>query len=325
MPSIIPFLSQMPPDEEDRWLTALTEQLPEYTLMPFSQFAKNASINQTVTVAIVADPAVQQLAQFPNLVWVQSLWAGVENLVESLRERKVGIVKLSDPNLAVSMAHSVVGSCYYLQQNWQQYRHQQDLSQWKAIDSPSPEQIHVGIMGLGQLGSVAAQKLAQSGFKVRGWRKTNKSNQQNDGMQPSNNITIFSGAESLPDFMQNLNILVCLLPLTQQTKQLLNLKTLSLLPIGASVINFARGAIFNHHDLIQLLDKKHLSHAILDVFENEPLAVNSPLWRHPNITILPHISAQTNCLSAAKIAAKNIKRFFDLQILPEFINFDSGY
>jgi glyoxylate/hydroxypyruvate reductase A len=121
------------------------------------------------------------------------------------------------------------------------------------------------------------------------------------------------------------DILVCLLPLTSITKGIINKDLLNKLPTGSAIINFARGGIINTSDLLEALNAKHINHAVLDVFEQEPLNAESELWQHPDITILPHISAPTNVKSASDIVAKNITTYRATGQLPKTVNKLVGY
>jgi glyoxylate/hydroxypyruvate reductase A len=125
--------------------------------------------------------------------------------------------------------------------------------------------------------------------------------------------------------LQQTDILVCLIPLTRKTKYLLNYKTLSYLKKGASIINFARGAIINANDLVKHLNSRRIKHAVLDVFEQEPLPKTSILWKHKNVTVLPHISAHTDIDTASDIVCKNIKFYRLTSKIPKSVDLKRGY
>jgi glyoxylate/hydroxypyruvate reductase A len=180
---------------------------------------------------------------------------------------------------------------------------------------PSSERT-VGILGLGHLGRVAAQKLVEQGFRVLGWSRS-------ETVLPD--VHTFAGEDGLETLLIQSQILVVLLPLTSQTHHLLNADRLGKLPQNASVINFARGAIIDEDGLIKCLESGALSHAVLDVFKKEPLSPGSCLWDHPSVTVLPHISAPTSLKSASSIVAQNIELFFDKGVLPKFVERAKGY
>ena len=139
------------------------------------------------------------------------------------------------------------------------------------------------------------------------------------------NIKTFSGQGGLIEMLKTTNILVCLLPLTKETQGLINRELLTQLPKDASLINFSRGQLVNTKNLINALDKDQLYHAVLDVFEKEPLDPNSPLWVNPKITVLPHITAVTNIETAAEIVKKNILNYRSTGKINSEVDLKKGY
>ena len=171
-------------------------------------------------------------------------------------------------------------------------------------------------MGLGSLGGAAAQMLALVGFEVRGWSQHRK---DIEGVQS------FCGPNELDEFLSGCEILVCLLALTDETKSILNAKTMAKLPPGACVINAARGDHLVEEDLITMLDSGHLGGAALDCFPNEPLKETSPLWSHPNIFLTPHSATGTHAPAAARHVAENIRRFYASEPLLNELDKTVGY
>jgi glyoxylate/hydroxypyruvate reductase A len=163
--------------------------------------------------------------------------------------------------------------------------------------SPRAEDVRVGIMGLGVLGQDAARKLAPFGYRVSGWSASAKS---------IPGVVSHHGAAGLTAFLQSTDILVCLLPLTPDTRGILNRANLSQLPKGAFVINAARGGHMVPEDILALLDAGHLAGATLDVFEPEPLAPDSPFWAHPRVTVTPHAAASTDPRAIARHVVETI-------------------
>ena len=155
-------------------------------------------------------------------------------------------------------------------------------------------ELHIGIMGLGVMGAKAAQMLDHLGYKVYGWTRRHRDTPRGTSIQ------CYFGKDMLEEFCSKLDILVCLLPLTPETSGILNSNLFSFLPRGAAVINAARGKHLIEPELIANLDSGHLSSAILDVFEQEPLPQNSGLWNHPKIRIFPHVSSMTNIATAVE-------------------------
>ncbi len=314
MKKMIPFVARLDGDETQLWLKVLQDALPDYQVVAFDQVGDEQRAG--VEVAIIADPDPADLALLPKLKWVQSLWAGVERLMVELPDANFDIVRLTDPQLAADMSEAALAWTLYLHRDMPAYRVQQEKKIWQHCELPLPSQRCVGFLGLGKLGTVAARRLLDNGFDVCGW---SRSKADIDG------VATFAGPEGLGKILKRSDILIILVPLTAQTRDLLDEKTLGLLPHGAGVINFARGPVINNRALIKALDSGHLSHAVLDVFDIEPLPQDDPLWNHAKVTILPHISARTNYQTASALAAGNIVRFFEDGDMPETVDRTAGY
>ncbi|MEY3811383.1 MAG: hypothetical protein RIT11_442 [Pseudomonadota bacterium] len=314
MKSIVPFISNLSKSEVDQWVKVLKKKLKGTEVVKFSSLKK--SDYKKVEVAIVANRNPKEIKKLTNLKWIQSIWVGVENLVENFKGESMKIVRLIDPEMSRTMAEAVLSWVLYLHRDMYFYRVQQNKSVWKALSYVKPSKKVVSFIGLGQLGSASANKLLENGFKVCGWSRSKKS---------IKNIKSFTGYLGLKKMLGQTDILVCLIPLTQNTKYILNNKTLSYLKKGACVINFARGAIINTKDLLKYLNSGRIHHVVLDVFEKEPLPKKSILWKHKKVTILPHISANTDLETASDIVAKNIKLYQLKKKIPKFIDLVRGY
>jgi len=314
MKSIVPFISMLPKADIDEWLKVLKKKLPKERVVKFSSLKK--SDYKKIDVAIVANPNPTEVKKLINLKWVQSVWAGVEKLVESFKGEKVKIIRLVDPEMNRTMAEAVLSWVLYLHRDMHFYRIQQNKRIWKENDYIKPSKKIVSFIGLGELGSASAAKLIKNGFNVCGWSR---------GKKNISKVKSFTGKLGLKKMLKQTDILVCLIPLTKQTKYLLNYKTLSYLKRGASIINFARGAIINVKDLVRHLNSGKIKHAVLDVFEQEPLPKASILWKHKNVTVLPHISAHTNMDTASNIFYKNIKMYRLKNRIPKSVDKARGY
>lgn len=314
MSRLIPFVAQLSDHETTEWLIALSAVLPDYEIVALA----NCSPQQCAAsqMAVVAHPHVADLNKLPNVQWVQSLWAGVEQLLLETQHRDVAIVRMSDPQLAKTMAEAVLAWTLYLHRDMPRYRRQQSQRIWQQHPVKLPAEQTVGILGLGNLGRMAAEKLCAHGFTVLGW---SRSAAELEGVET------FWGAAGFTAMLQRVDILICLLPLTEKTRGLLDEAALALMPKGAALINFARGPIVDMSALVSALNRNHLSHAVLDVFNEEPLPQTSPLWSHQSITILPHVSAPTNQQTAARIVADNINRFFIEGEIPLSVDRVLGY
>lgn len=312
--NVIPFLAAPGYSHTQAWVDALQKALPDEQILDFDAMSDEAKA--TCKVAIVANPNPEQLKQLPQLQWVHSVWAGVERLVADLGNTDLKIVRLIDPQLASTMAEAVLTWVLYLHREIPAYARQQAQELWQPRTYTRAQQRTVSLLGLGVLGEAAAQSLLRAGFKVCGWSRSEKS---------VADIECFAGENELPAMLAKTNILVCLLPLTPDTTGMINARMLTQLPQGASVINFARGAVINDGDLHAVLDNGHISHAVLDVFETEPLPVSEWHWQHPHVSVLPHCAAPTDRVTASLIVAENIRRYRNSGELPQTVDIVRGY
>jgi glyoxylate/hydroxypyruvate reductase A len=301
-------------EQADAWLAALRQAMPGETIVPVG--AMGEAQRRAVKVAIVANPDPQDLGALPGLCWIHSVWAGVERLVADLGETDLKIVRLVDPQLATTMAEAVLAWTLYLHRDMPAYARQQRDALWQPLPYRRPGARTVGLLGLGALGEAAAAVLRAAGFQVRGWSRQRKAIE---------GVECFAGVQELDLLLERSDILVCLLPLTPQTTGLLDAGRLARLPEGAQLINFARGPIVVEAALKDALAAGHLRHAVLDVFQREPLSDDAWEWRHPAVTVLPHISAPTDRETAAQIVAGNIRRWRASGVLPPTVDARTGY
>jgi len=174
----------------------------------------------------------------------------------------------------------------------------------------------VGFLGLGELGAAAARTLAGRNFAVAGWSRRPK------GLA---GIATFAGADGLRPFLARTDILVCLLPLTTETRGIVNADTLSALPRGATLINLARGGHVVDDDLLAALDNGQLGRAVLDVFNTEPLPSDHPYWTHPRVVITPHMAAETDPTTATTQVVENLRRLRAGEPLRNVVDRAAGY
>lgn len=314
MSSPIAFVSRMNAETEAVWKHALRAAMPQEEILAFSELTNEQ--RRAVDFAIVANPDPADIAALPGLTWIHSLWAGVERLVLELGDKAPPIVRLKDPELSRVMAEAVLAWTYYLQRDMPAYRDNQQRALWQELDYRHPREMTVGLLGLGALGTAAAERLRHAGFNVAGWSRSAKAI---DGVET------LTGDDGLQTLLEKSDILVCLVPLTDATRGLLDAGRLAAMKNGAALINFARGAVIIAEDLIAALDSGRLSHAVLDVFEQEPLPVSSAFWQHPKVTVLPHISAPTSRESSARIVAGNVYTWRETGTLPETVDMARGY
>ena len=272
------------------WLQGLRAALPDDDI---SLWAPGAPLAE---YAVVWAPPQQFFDEQTQLQAVFNIGAGVDALLKLRIPAQTKIVRLDDAGMSVQMAEYV---CHVVIRHFREFdAYEADTRQgkWSFRKPRARADFPVGIMGLGVLGERVARSLAQFEFPVNGWSRSPKGI---DGLQ------CFSGADGFSDFLAASRVLVCLLPLTPDTRDILNRDSLSRLQSGGYVINVARGAHLVDDDLLALLDSSHLAGATLDVFRTEPLPAEHPFWKHPKIPVTPHTSARTlRNESIAQIAAK---------------------
>ena len=311
--SPIPFISRYSAEEDERWLSRLRAALPDEIFVSSKNVEPAA--RQQFEFALVAGPSAQDLEGFTGLRWVQSTWAGVETLVDLL-PLEVKVVRLVDPLLTERMTEAVLAWTYYLQRDMPVYAAQQRAQTWRKQPYRQPRELTVAMLGLGELGLASAQRLRSNGFTVVGWSRSQK-------QVP--NIASYTGPAGLEQVLAQADIIVCLLPLTPETRGLLGEPAFAKTRPGAALINFARGPIVQEDALLDALSKSQVSHAVLDVFDREPLPAGHLYWTHPQITVLPHISALTDPDSATRVVAANIERWRRTGELPQLVDRERAY
>src|ERR1700704_6327709 len=258
-----------------------------------------------VHYAAVWKPAEGALSAFPNLRVIFNLGAGVDALVADRSLPKVPLVRVAVGDLTHRMTEYVVLHVLMHHRQDLYLRASQREKRWEPKFQWPASAISVGIMGLGTLGADAAEALRLIGFRVAGWSRSQK---QIEG------IECFHSSAQIEAFLQRSNILVCLLPLTSDTRQILNRGLFAKLnrngPLGAPVlINAGRGGLQNEADILACLDDGTLGAASLDVFATEPLPSDSRFWTHPKIVLTPHNAADTDPDEISKYVARQIERF----------------
>lgn len=310
----LPFLPSRHDPFSALWLEALRAAMPDERIVRLDEL--DATARQACDVAIVANPDPADVAALPGLKWMHSVWAGVERLMAELPADAPPVVRLVDPELSRSMAEAVLAWTLYLHRDMPRYAAQQAARQWQGHDYVPPSEKTVGILGLGTLGIDAAHRLRDADFRVTGWSRQAKSIE---------GIRCESGDAGLKTVLADSDIVVCLLPLTAQTRGLVDAQALAAMRAGAGLINFARGPIVDDAALHDALDRGHLSHAVLDVFAQEPLPAQAWQWGHARVTVLPHISAPTNRRTASAIVAERLRAYRSTGAIPAAVDRVRGY
>lgn len=269
-----------PEAEVIKWTAAFQKEASEIVLEVGPEVADPASVD----ILLLWKHPQGSLALFKHVKLYYSLGAGVDHLMkESGLLPQVPICRIVDPLLSFSMSNYILFAVLYYQRKWDKFLADRKNKIWDH-DGIAEENIRIGILGLGTLGTDAALKLHQLGFKVTGYSPSPK---DIDG------ITTFVKGQ-LTEFLAQCNVLVCTVPSTPETKGLLSKPLFDQLTQPTYLINVARGSVQVEKDILEALDKNILSGAFLDVFEAEPLPKDNPLWTHPKVQITPHIASITN-------------------------------
>jgi glyoxylate/hydroxypyruvate reductase len=304
------FLS--PDDPAELWREELRARMPELEVRIWPEVGDPAEID----LALVWRAPMGELARYPNLKAILSLAAGIEWLVVDPTLPDVPIARMVDPSLTRTMAEYVLLAVLRHHREFDRFEREQRARNWAYSFPPQAADRPVGIMGLGELGASAAKQLSAQGFPVLGWSRTPKAIE---------GVTSYAGRGELHAFLHRSQILVCLLPLTAETRGILDAETFNGLPHGACVINVARGDHLVEADLLAALDSGHLAGATLDVFRTEPLPVDDPLWRHPKVLITPHVASYSLPATAADGVVDNVRRALAGQPLRHQVDRARGY
>ncbi|WP_405382195.1 2-hydroxyacid dehydrogenase [Maribacter sp. LLG6340-A2] len=297
----------------DLWKNALKKA--DNSLKVYSYLEEHPK--EEITMAIIWKHPAGSLTGYPNLKCIASAGAGVDYIFEDpTRPTNVPITRIVDPLLASDMSEHVLAVILAHIKNLNTYKQQQIKSLWNPLEYSRIKDTTVGILGLGELGALTAQDLANVGFQVQGWSRSKKSLDQ---------VTTFAGKEELKTFLSSTQILVCLLPLTPETKGFLNKDLLGQLPQGAFLVNVARGGHLVDGDLLMLLDNGHLSGACLDVYHTEPLPEAHPFWNHPKVHMTPHYASVSDTNSVVPQLVENYRRIQNEEELMNRVDMEKGY
>jgi glyoxylate/hydroxypyruvate reductase A len=253
-----------------------------------------------IEVALAWKPDRGLIASFKNVKLIVSLGMGVDHLLADDRlPEGVPIVRIMDEGLVGQMSEYAIHWALRHHREIDRYAESQAARRWQPRDMVDTIHRRVGVMGLGTIGQDTAGKFAALGFPTAGWSRTAKT-------LPG--VETFHGADGCARFLARSDILVDVLPLTRDTRGLLDAKAFARLPKGAYFINMARGGHVVDADLLAALDSGQLSGATLDVFNQEPLPADHPYWTHPRVHVTPHIAGATNPRTASPGIIENIKR-----------------
>lgn len=297
----------------DQWASTICGELPDYRVLRWGA----ANDPAAVRYACVWQPEPGELRKLTQLKAIFSLAAGADHiLVDPALPQDIPIIRITDPAFVAKMTEYVLAQTLWLHRDLHRYAVQQRDATWKPGFARLASERRVGVMGAGKIGQPVAQALARFGFDVSCWRHSERSV---DG------VCSFHGTKQLGDFLARCEILICLLPLTRHTRNIIDADLLSLLPRGASLINVGRGELIVEADLVASLDTGHLQAAVLDVFTTEPLPPEDPLWRHPKVVVTPHVASLIDPATGARALCREISLLDNGQQSHSVVSRQRGY
>ena len=311
MPEAIAYISR--DTDGQLWKKALEAALGPDDFRTLDNLGDKASIG----VVLAWKPPAGLIASFPNVKLIVSLGMGVDHLLaDDKLPEGVPITRIMDDGLVGQMSEYALYWALRHHRDIDKYAASQRAKIWKVEDFVDTVHRRIGILGLGTIGQDTAKKFAALGFPTAGWSRTRKS-------LPG--IETFHGPDGLARVLAQSDILVNVLPLTRDTRGLLDAKFFAALPKGAYLINMARGGHVVDEALLAALDSGHLSGAVLDVFNQEPLPPEHRYWTHPRVQVTPHVAGATNPRTASPGVIENIRNIRAGKPLINTVDPKSGY
>ncbi|MBI3515365.1 MAG: glyoxylate/hydroxypyruvate reductase A [Proteobacteria bacterium] len=259
------------------WRDTFAAQIPDLEIRIWPEAGNPADIEYLAFM----HPDFDALPAFPNLKAMFSRSAGVEAFIKHPKLPKVPLGKVEPPGGDPMMTEYVIMHVLRFHRDMPGYQQAQANKEWRRTTIVRPEERRVGFLGYGMMAKAPALVLKSLGFKVSAWVRSPRQVEE---------VPIFHGNDQLERFLGQTDIAVCLLPLTKETEGIFCARTFAMMPKGAMVVNVGRGKHVVEADLIRALDSGQLSYAALDALWPEPLPPDNPLWRHPKVTVMPHVA-----------------------------------
>ncbi|MFP3551787.1 glyoxylate/hydroxypyruvate reductase A [Paraburkholderia sp. SIMBA_049] len=283
------------PERGKLWAQHFAQKAPEIPFRLWPDVGDPAAVRYLAAWQPPDDPA----RTLPNLEVIFSVGAGIDQFDLSRVPPHIAVVRMIEPGIVEGMVEYVTQAVLTIHRDLFDYALQQRQRVWREMPVRAASTRRVGVLGLGMLGTAVLERLRVFGFPCAGW---SRSEHRIEGVE------CFAGGQALDAFLARTDVLVCLLPLTDATRGLLDKRLFGKLPKGASFVSVGRGAQVNQQDLLDALDSGQLQNAILDVTDPEPLPDSHPFWTHPRVRITPHIASATRPESAVDVVLENIRR-----------------
>ncbi|HSW25743.1 MAG TPA: glyoxylate/hydroxypyruvate reductase A [Burkholderiaceae bacterium] len=306
------FVYKADPQRGRQWAEVFRREAPEIHF----RFWPEIGDAREVRFLAAWEPPADLATRFPNLELLFSTGAGVDQFDFAALPAHLPVVRMVEPGIVQGMVEYVMHAVLDLHRDMPAYRRAQQQGHWQALPVRTAGACRVGVLGLGSLGQAVLAQLVALGFDAAGWSRSR---------HDLPGVRCHAGAEELDSFLARTQILVCLLPLTDETRGLLNAALFTKLPRGASLVHVGRGPQLIATDLLSALDDGTLAEAALDVTDPEPLPSNHPLWLHPRVRITPHIASMTQPQSAARVVIDNLRRHARGEPLVGLVDRSRGY